>query len=131
MSKAPKATAAVDPMFSSYAQLAGSLLGGDLSGSCLLDSALRPRGQSAGFDSQPLVEWLRSLRWHDEGEKSPAGCAYGRGHWLCAIPLLDSEAMLLGVFCVRQRLTQPPTPAGAPRRRGEPYAQTASRLHTS
>src|ERR1700693_3330879 len=105
--KGGRPAASVDPMFASYEQLAGSLLK-DLSGVCLLESDLRSRGQSSTLNPEVIAKWLRSLRWDSAHERTPAGVAQGRGQWLSAIPLEQSDGSLLGAFCVRQSLANPP-----------------------
>jgi hypothetical protein len=94
-------------LLDSYAQLAGSLLK-NFSGLCLLDGELKPRGQSAGVDAMAIVHWLSSLHWDDTGNRASEGFAYGRGQWLSAVPLEQSDGMLLGVFCIQQSLSHPP-----------------------
>lgn len=97
-----------DPLFTSYVQLAASLLE-NLSGLCLLDSALQSRGQSETLSIGPIVTWLQSLGWNGVHERTPCGTAQGRGQWLTAIPLELSDGKLLGVFCVRQAISVAPT----------------------
>jgi diguanylate cyclase (GGDEF)-like protein len=110
-SKGANPAASVDPMFASYEQLAGSLLK-NLSGVCLLGSDLRSRGQSSTLKPEAIAKWLRSLRWDAAHDRTPAGVAQGRGQWLSAIPLEQSDGSLLGAFCVRQSLaTLPAQPA--------------------
>jgi len=107
MAKAPQPASTVDPMFTAYAQLAASLLK-DLSGICLMDFDLRPRGQSSTLNPEAIKRWLQSLRWDGTGDRTPAGTAQGRGEWLTAIPLEQSDGTLLGVFCVQQSLAHAP-----------------------
>jgi diguanylate cyclase (GGDEF)-like protein len=109
-SEAPQAAVEIDPLFDSYAQLAGSLLK-DLSGLCLLDCDLRVRGVSDTVNSKTITQWVRSLRWDDFDDPAPAGIAHGRGQWLSAIPLLQTDGVLLGAFCIQQSLASPPTQA--------------------
>jgi diguanylate cyclase (GGDEF)-like protein len=105
--KGAHSAASVDPMFASYEQLAGSLLK-NLSGVCLLESDLRSRGQSSTLKPEAITKWVRSLHWDTGHDRTPAGVAHGRGQWLSAIPLEQSDGSLLGVFCVRQSLANPP-----------------------
>src|ERR1700683_4058551 len=108
MANAPQTVPAVDPLLASYAQLAASLLK-DVSGICLLDFELKPRGQSSALNPGAIKRWLQSLRWEGTDNRAPSGIAQGSDQWLTAIPLEQSDATLLGVFCVRQLLLQPPT----------------------
>jgi hypothetical protein len=105
--KGVRPAASVDPMFASYEQLAGSLLK-NLSGVCLLESDLSSRGQTSTLKPEALTKWLRALRWDSVHDRTPAGVAYGRGQWLSAIPLEQSDGSLLGAFCVRQSLANLP-----------------------
>src|ERR1700693_5242642 len=107
-SKGVQPAAPVDPMFASYEQLAGSLLK-NLNGVCLLESDLRSRGQSSTLEPETIAKWLRSLRCDADHDRTPAGVAQGRGQWLVATPLEQSDGSLLGAFCVRQSLANPPT----------------------
>ncbi len=95
-------------MFHSYAQLAGSLLG-DLSGLCLLGSELEPLGHSDSLQPGAIATWLKSLEWDGDGQRAAAGAASGTGQWLTAIPVEQTDGLLLGAFCVRQSLKSPPT----------------------
>jgi hypothetical protein len=80
----------------------------NLSGVCLLGSDLRSRGQSSTLKPEAIAKWLRSLRWDAGHDRTPAGVAEGRGQWLSAIPLEQSDGSFLVAFCVRQSLANPP-----------------------
>ncbi len=101
MNNATQPAASVDPMFASYVKLATSLLA-DLTGLCLLDFDLQSRGHADTPTPAVIAKWLRSLGWTDPNNRLPAGIASGRGRWLTAIPLEQSDGTLLGVFCVQQ-----------------------------
>jgi len=108
LNKATRATATVDPLFDSYCQLAGSLLG-DLCGACLLDAELNSNGATAGVSATAIGAWLRGRDWNRGQALAPEGMAPGQGLWLTAIPLQQSDGALLGVFCVQQALSRAPT----------------------
>ena len=95
-------------MFSSYVQLAHGLVK-DLSGVCLLDAGLRVRGHSSGLNVTSITKWLQSLGWEGVTERPAVGIAHDRRRWLSALPLEQTDGALLGVFCVCQSLSQPPT----------------------
>jgi diguanylate cyclase (GGDEF)-like protein len=94
-------------MFDSYSQLAQSLLK-DVEGVCLLDAKLQPRGAAPATQPKNVSTWLRGLGWKKTEHREPTGAAMGSEHWLTAIPLQQSDATLLGVFCVRQRIAMAP-----------------------
>jgi diguanylate cyclase (GGDEF)-like protein len=120
----PGAPPSGDAMFNSYSQLAGSLLG-DLSGLCLLGPELQPLGHTPSLPPAPVAAWLTSLGWHGEMERVATGCANGAGQWLSAIPVEQTDGLLLGVFCVRQALKSPPADA---RRHAAQIARTLKPL---
>jgi diguanylate cyclase (GGDEF)-like protein len=96
-------TPAADPMFTSYAGLANKLLD-DLTGQCLLDGKLCPRGQTGRLDAETVAKWLRSLGWSGKLRRPLSGIAQPGDQWLSAIPLEQTDGTLLGVFCVQQPL---------------------------
>jgi diguanylate cyclase (GGDEF)-like protein len=93
-----------DDLFDSYVQLARSLLK-DTDGVCLLDAKFEPRGHTPNIRPEKIAKWLRALSWASLKQREAICAAAGPEHWLSAIPLEQSDGALLGVFCVRQRLT--------------------------
>ena len=85
----------MDRIFPSYAALAVALVG-DITGSCLVDGALRPKGE---FGNLTVKEALRYL---PKDDRSPAQPAPG----FTAIPLIHSGGARLGTFCIRQTSTR-------------------------
>jgi diguanylate cyclase (GGDEF)-like protein len=108
MRNATRTAAPSDPLFPSYVALANGLVG-DLTGICLLNGALKSRGQHGGLTGEAIIKWIRSLGWTELAEVPPTACARGSSLWWTAIPLLQSEGSLLGVFCVSQEVSTPPT----------------------
>ena len=96
-----------DPMISSYAALAGSLLP-NFRALCLLDATLEPRGGTGTLNPRQIGGWLTKLGWSGTQDRAPAGIAQGSGAWVVAIPLEQTDGALLGVFCVQQALPVPP-----------------------
>jgi hypothetical protein len=88
-----------DPLFTSYVALANGLVG-DLTGIVLLDGLLKPRGQSGELNAAALSAWAGSLRWTGLHDRAPAAHAFGAQHWWAAIPIQQSDGVLLGAFCV-------------------------------
>ncbi len=101
-----------DELFDSYAQLAQSLLK-ETDGVCLLDGGLQSRGAHPTTRPESVAKWLRALGWEGKQTREPIATAMGPNHWLTAVPLQQSDGVLLGAFCVRQRL--PEAPAQLPR----------------
>src|SRR5580698_7256063 len=101
--RARRAAPADDAMFSSYAQLAHTLLN-DVSGVCLLDGKLRSCGQTGASEPEPIARSLRALGWTDSEPRVPVALAQGQGQYLTAVPLLQDDGVLLGVFCVQRAL---------------------------
>ena len=94
--------------FESYVALANGLVA-DLTGICLLDSSLVPRGQYGELTGIPVAKWVRSLDWTESHDvQAAAGMRVGY-RWWSAIPLQQSDGTLLGVFCVSQRLAESAT----------------------
>jgi len=108
MSTAIRAAGRVDPMFTSYIALANSLVA-DLTGICLLDGSLKTRGQQGDLTAESVKKWIKSLGWMDSLEAVPAARAQGALQWWVGMPFLRTDGSLLGVFCVAQRMLQPPT----------------------
>ncbi len=96
-----------DPLLTSYAQLARSLVP-DAAGICLFDHALRQRGQTPELKIATITRWVKSLDWVDATERSAQGTSLARGQWLTAIPLEQTDGALLGVFCIQQDRKEPP-----------------------
>jgi diguanylate cyclase (GGDEF)-like protein len=96
-----------DPLLTSYAQLAKSLVG-DSTGICLFDHELRPRGQTPKLKMSAIARWVNTLNWLGGPERSAQVTSLERGQWLTAIPLEQSDGALLGVFCIQQERSQPP-----------------------
>ena len=107
MKKVTRATASADPMFSSYAALATSLIE-NFSGLCLLDADFEPRGNSSTLNPAQIRQWLDTLGWDGPTDRSPAAMTQG-GKCLVAIPVEQTDGTLLGAFCVQQMLAAPPT----------------------
>jgi diguanylate cyclase (GGDEF)-like protein len=97
-------------MFSSYAQLAHTLLN-DVSGVCLLDGKLRSCGQTGASEPEPIARSLRALGWNDSEPRAPVALAQGQGQYLTAVPLLQDDGVLLGVFCVQRALGSSAAPS--------------------
>jgi diguanylate cyclase (GGDEF)-like protein len=111
MSKATRPARHANPIFTSYVALAQSLAG-DLDGICLLDGALKPRGEYGELTSEPVVTWIRSLRWLESHQAAPTAGEFGDRRWWVGIPLEQSDGSLLGVFCVsRHAATAPAQPS--------------------
>jgi diguanylate cyclase (GGDEF)-like protein len=97
-----------DPSFEPYVALANSLVA-NLTGVCLLDGALNPRGQQGEMVARPAIQWIRSLEWTASHEPRPAMRRRASHQWWTAIPLAQPNGAPVGVFCVSQRLVEPPT----------------------
>jgi len=97
-----------DPLFASYVALAKGLVS-DLTGIVLLDGSLKPRGQTGELNAAALTAWAGSLRWTELQERTPTAHAFGPQHWWVAIPIQQSDGMLLGAFCVSRRTAATPT----------------------
>jgi diguanylate cyclase (GGDEF)-like protein len=97
----------VDPLLTSYAQLAKGLIG-QSTGICLFDHELRPRGQHLGLESPSVERWVKTLHWADATERTAAAISLLPGEWLTAIPLEQADGALLGVFCIQEARKQPP-----------------------
>ena len=98
----------MEPLFQSFAQLAGGLIEG-FDGLLVLDQDLRPRARSEGVNAAAILKWLQSLGWREiNGPREPASIGNGANHWLTAIPLETADAALVGVFCARQAVQQRP-----------------------
>ena len=88
-------------MFASYAQLADNLLE-DVSGVCLLDARLRPRGRTGQIEPEAVAQALRGLGWSGSMQRRAAALTQPGLSGVTAIPVEHSDGGLLGVFCVRQ-----------------------------
>jgi diguanylate cyclase (GGDEF)-like protein len=108
MSNASQPTRPGDSSFESYVALANSLLA-DLTGICLLDGSLKPRGQHGELKANPVVKWVRTLDWTRSHDVQPAAGVRVGYRWWTAIPLQQTDGRLLGVFCVSQRLAESAT----------------------
>jgi diguanylate cyclase (GGDEF)-like protein len=108
MGDAARAAKRTDPIFKSYVALATGLVG-DLTGICLLDGSLKPRGCHGALNVDAIAKWIRSLRWIESREAVPTASARSARQWWTSIPLAQSDGALLGVFCVSQDIAKPPT----------------------
>jgi diguanylate cyclase (GGDEF)-like protein len=108
MNDATRSAQPPDPIFTSYVALANGLVG-DLTGICLLDGSLRPRGQHGELNGQAATKWIRSLGWTELNETAPMASAFDSHQWWTGIPLEQSDGTLIGVFCVSQRIPSAPT----------------------
>jgi diguanylate cyclase (GGDEF)-like protein len=108
MSNATRSARPTDPIFASYVALANGLVG-DLTGICLLDGSLKPRGQHGELTGESIAKWIRSLGWKESLATAPIASAHGSHQWWTGIPLEQSDGALLGVFCVSQQIANPPT----------------------
>jgi hypothetical protein len=97
-----------DPIFTSYVALANGLVG-DLTGICLLDGSLKPRGAHGELAGERVTKWIRSLRWSESHHAVPTAGECDPHQWWIGIPLEQSDGSLLGVFCVSQSPGTPPT----------------------
>jgi diguanylate cyclase (GGDEF)-like protein len=95
-------TPAADPLFRSYADLARAMVE-EITGICLLDAALAPRGASEGVDAAELAAWLRTLGWLKKSGRQPVSRPVAGGELLTAIPLARTDGRFLGAFCARVR----------------------------
>jgi diguanylate cyclase (GGDEF)-like protein len=107
VSKATRGSEPVDPMFASYSELSSGMLA-HFRGLCLLGADLKPRGFSAGMFPDAINKWLLSLGWDSGAPRNCAAISQGGKLWLSAIPLQQSDGVLLGAFCVLQELPQSP-----------------------
>jgi diguanylate cyclase (GGDEF)-like protein len=97
-----------DPLLTSYAQLAKSLIG-DSAGICLFDNQLRARGQTPAWKMSAVARWVKTLDWVDaSAQRTAAATSLARNQWLTAIPLEQPDGALLGVFCIQQNREQQP-----------------------
>ena len=108
MSNASQAESPTDPLFASYAALATGLVG-DLTGIGLFDALLKPRGAQGDLSGESTEDWVNTLGWRESSEAAPVANAHGPCQWWIAIPLKQSNASLLGAFCVSRRIDKPPT----------------------
>ena len=98
-------------MYVSFAQLAESLLG-NATGIAVLNTDLTTLARSRGVNVEAVGKWVESLGWRESSlRRVPASIGNGQDRWLTAIPLEHSDATLLGVFCVRQALSERPANA--------------------
>jgi diguanylate cyclase (GGDEF)-like protein len=97
-----------DPLVSSYIALATALVG-ELAGVCLLDGALNSRGHGGDLQPESLKKWIESVGWDDLHVREPVARAHGARRWVSAMPIEQSDGVLLGVFCVCQDLVASPT----------------------
>jgi diguanylate cyclase (GGDEF)-like protein len=104
----PSARRTDDPIFTSYVALANGLVG-DLTGICLLDGSLKPRGAHGALAGDRVAKWIHSLRWSESHHAAPTASECGSHEWWIGIPLEQSDGSLLGVFCVSQSAGTPPT----------------------
>jgi diguanylate cyclase (GGDEF)-like protein len=95
-------------MFDSYAALALGLIA-DLSGICLLDGVLKPWGEFGDLHAAACTRWLEAMGLRESPERAPTASAHSPVQWWTAVPLEESDGMLLGVFCVSQHQSTPPT----------------------
>jgi len=107
VSGATRSARGPDPFFTSYVPLAIGLVG-DLTGICLLDGSLRPRGNHGELAGAATAKWIRSLAWSELNEPAPAASAFGSHQWWTGIPLKRSDGTLIGVFCVSQSVASAP-----------------------
>jgi diguanylate cyclase (GGDEF)-like protein len=107
MTKAAQLARHANPIFTSYVALAQSLVG-DLDGICLLDGALKSRGEYGEPAGAAIVNWIRSLCWTESHRAAPTARVSSDRRWWIGIPLEQSDGALLGVFCVSQRTAKPP-----------------------
>jgi diguanylate cyclase (GGDEF)-like protein len=108
MSNASHSPRPADSSFESYVALANGLLA-DLTGICLLDGSLKPRGQHGELTGASIVKWVRSLDWTESHDLQPPAGIRIAYRWWTAIPLQQTDGSLLGVFCVSQRLAESAT----------------------
>jgi diguanylate cyclase (GGDEF)-like protein len=108
MRSATPSTLLSDPLFTSYVALANGLVG-DLTGICLLDGSLEPRGAHGELAGERVAKWIRSLRWIESHQTAPTASECDSHQWWIAIPLEQSDGSLLGIFCVSQSPDEPPT----------------------
>lgn len=101
-----ESTQSANPLFESYAQLAGALLK-PISGICLLDEHLNPLGATAGLTVEPVRTWLHKLGWDSARPPSrePCTAAHSNGLRLSALPVSTTDGELLGVLCIAQTAT--------------------------
>ena len=98
----------IDGFMASYSALAKALVA-DLTGMCVLDGSLKVRGQQGDLSGDSIAKWIRSLGWTESLEAAPASSARGSHQWWTGIPLEQSDGSLLGVVCISQQLTSPPS----------------------
>jgi diguanylate cyclase (GGDEF)-like protein len=98
-----------DPLLTSYAQLAKSLIGHSIR-ICLFDAQLRCRGCSPGLDLRWVERWVKKLGLEASG-RVPAAISPRPGKWLTAIPLEQLDGALLGVFCILESRQKDPAAA--------------------
>jgi diguanylate cyclase (GGDEF)-like protein len=108
MGDAARTARRADPIFKSYVALASGLVG-DLTGICLLDGSLKPRGCHGVLTGDAITKWVRSLGWVESGEATPTASSRGACQWWTSMPLEQSDGALLGVFCVSQDIAKAPT----------------------
>ena len=106
MSSVEKVASPADLMFGSYAALATSLIA-DLSGLCLLDSALRSWGAQGDLGATDVTSWVEALRLQTWKERIATASMRGGPCCWSAIPIVESSGALLGIFCVSQSLANP------------------------
>jgi len=87
-----------DDRLLSYSALAKALIPGVM-GIGVCNASLRPWGQTAEFASAAARQWLRSLNWHVNQDRSPATFDAAGGQRWFALPLEESDGALLGIFC--------------------------------
>jgi diguanylate cyclase (GGDEF)-like protein len=87
------------PMFDSYTALTLSLAA-DLTGICLLDEGLKSWGEFGDLRAAVTTSWIRSLDLLNSSKRMPISACPGAGQWWTAIPLEESDGVLVGVFCV-------------------------------
>jgi diguanylate cyclase (GGDEF)-like protein len=108
MGGATQSARRTDPIFAAYVALANGLVG-NLNGICLLDGALKIRGQHGVLAGEAVAKWIRTLGWSESDEAAPAASTRGSNQWWAAVPLVQTDGSLLGVFCVSQQVNAPPT----------------------
>ena len=107
VSNATRSARSLDPFFTSYVPLAIGLVG-DLTGICLLDGSLRPRGKYGELAGGATTKWIRSLEWSELNEPVPTASGFGSDQWWTGIPLKRSDGTLIGVFCGSQSVASAP-----------------------
>lgn len=93
-----------DSLLTSYAQLAQNLLE-DVTGICLFDGKLRSRGQTGGLAASAVSTHLRCLLKSDGLQHGAVSIAPKALVYTTAIPLTQTDGVLLGILCIQQTRT--------------------------